>query len=91
MTETWISPIGEDGIYEINTGKWRTFRPVIDQAKCVKCAICAFFCPAQAVKRDITADRRSALHIDLGYCKGCGICAVECPRQAIAMVREEEK
>ncbi|HHV57294.1 MAG TPA: 4Fe-4S binding protein [Firmicutes bacterium] len=86
--EKWISPIGEQGIYEIDTGKWRTYRPVIDASKCTGCGVCAFYCPVAAVKRQKNAS--GALTIDLGYCKGCGICTTECPRRAITMVREED-
>mgnify|MGYP001018578649 CR=1 FL=1 len=87
MEDKWISPIANEGIYEINTGKWRTFKPVIDYEKCTTCAICAFYCPVTAVK---LSKANNQLFIDLDYCKGCGICAVECPRKAIEMVREEE-
>ena len=88
MDTKWVTPIGDEGIYEINTGKWRTFRPVIDCTKCTSCAICAFFCPVSAVHRQ--QQDSTKLCFDLNYCKGCGICAKECPRQAITMIREEE-
>ena len=88
MNTKWVTPIGDEGLYEIDTGKWRTFRPVIDYDKCASCAICAFFCPVAAVKRQ--QEDSAKLRFDLSYCKGCGICAKECPRQAITMIREEE-
>ena len=30
-------------------GDWRSMRPVVDRAKCVKCAVCWLFCPVQCV------------------------------------------
>ena len=68
-----------------NTGSWRMVRPVADQEKCVRCGICAGYCPVAA----ITVDRKADLmEIDYTYCKGCGICANECPKEAIAMKPE---
>ena len=65
------------------TGFWRTFKPIIDREKCIKCLLCWLYCPEGAILRtddDIT--------IDYDYCKGCGICANECPKKAIKMVLE---
>ncbi|NJE08099.1 3-methyl-2-oxobutanoate dehydrogenase subunit delta [Thermococcus sp. M39] len=68
------------------TGDWRTFIPVVDESKCVKCYICWKFCPEPSIY--IKEDGYVA--IDYDYCKGCGICANECPTKAITMVREEK-
>ncbi|MFA4640168.1 3-methyl-2-oxobutanoate dehydrogenase subunit delta [Pyrococcus kukulkanii] len=68
------------------TGDWRTFMPVVDESKCVKCYICWKFCPEPAIY--IKPDGMVA--IDYDYCKGCGICANECPAKAITMMREEK-
>ncbi len=68
------------------TGDWRTFMPVVDDAKCVKCYICWKFCPEPAIF--IRED--GYVGIDYDYCKGCGICANECPTKAITMVKEEK-
>ncbi len=83
---------------KIRTGEWRTFRPVIDQDKCIRCRICWAYCPegaiveidkeyvsSKGVKYSVTYE------IDYYYCKGCGICAEECPVKAIILVREYEK
>ncbi len=64
-------------------GDWRSLRPVVDRAKCVKCAICWLYCPVQCV-----VERPAWFDIDLATCKGCGICAQECPHRAITMVEE---
>jgi len=67
------------------TGLWRTFRPVINHEKCVKCLLCWLYCPEAAIQLD--ADDTPRINYD--YCKGCGICANECKHGAIEMVREE--
>ncbi len=66
------------------TGFWKTFRPVMDEEKCIKCYICWKFCPDVA----ISAKEGEYPVFDLEHCKGCGICAHECPKDAITMVRE---
>ena len=68
------------------TGDWRTFMPVVDESKCVRCYICWKFCPEPAIY--IKEDGYVA--VDYDYCKGCGICANECPTKEIKMVREEK-
>jgi 2-oxoisovalerate ferredoxin oxidoreductase delta subunit len=69
------------------TGFWKTFRPVLDKEKCIKCNICWKFCPDVA----ISAKEDEYPELDLEHCKGCGICARECPKEAIAMVLEGEE
>lgn len=69
-----------------NTGSWRLERPVVDHEVCVKCGICAMYCPANVIDAD--KERTEGVTIDMGYCKGCGICANECPKGAILMVDE---
>ena len=71
------------------TGDWRTYYPVVDPEKCIKCNICWKYCPDSAI---YPADREKdqAISYDYEYCKGCGICAEECPKQAITMKVEGE-
>nr|MDO8114349.1 4Fe-4S binding protein [Candidatus Sigynarchaeota archaeon] len=76
---------GEGG----KTGTWRTFKPVLDEKKCVlmknpkaRCHSCWMYCPEAIITR--TRPPR----INLEYCKGCGICVVECPQKAIKMEEE---
>ncbi|MDG6901281.1 MAG: 2-oxoacid:acceptor oxidoreductase family protein [Nitrososphaerota archaeon] len=66
------------------TGDWRTFRPVIDYAKCTDCMICYAYCPESALS--LGADGR--LHIDYDNCKGCMICMIECPLRAVTQQME---
>ncbi len=69
----------------MDTGSWRTSRPVLDKEKCNYCGLCALFCPPQCLK-----DMGDHFLPDYDFCKGCGICAKECPRGAISMVSEGE-
>lgn len=71
------------GHYPTKTGNWRTFRPILETAKCKMCLICWVYCPEGAITRG-----ESMLSIDYNYCKGCGICEKECKRDAIKMIRE---
>ena len=67
------------------TGSWRTFRPVVDKAKCTGCSICATFCPDGCI--DIV-EKKAVVNYD--YCKGCLICKVECPFSAIKEEKEKK-
>ena len=69
----------------LDTGSWRSKRPVVDVEKCIYCGLCALFCPPQCM-----LDKGDHFEPDLNFCKGCGICAKECPRGAIVMKLEEE-
>ncbi|MEL7564089.1 MAG: 4Fe-4S binding protein [Dehalobacterium sp.] len=86
MSRNFITPIADEGMYVLDTGSWRNFRPVMDKKKCHDCGICFTFCPVNAISR---ADGR--FEINLTYCKGCAICARECPRDAINMITEGDK
>ena len=64
------------------TGTWRTFKPVIDESKCIHCAQCVINCPESCI--DITKDKkRGAINMD--YCKGCSVCSKVCPVKCIKM------
>ena len=84
----YIVPIGKEGLKMVDTGKWRTRKPVLDKSKCVKCGACLMYCPVNSVRK--VAD--GSFEINYDYCKGCGICAHECKKKAIAMelVKEEK-
>jgi len=77
---------------EYKTGDWRSFKPILDNNKCVKCMLCVLFCPDMAihVKWEEGGPRPmpKELWIDYNYCKGCGICANVCPVKAITMEPE---
>ena len=82
-----VTPIGNDGMYILDTASWRVFRPVMDKTKCIECGMCLAYCPVGSIKG--SADKKYT--IDYSYCKGCGICATECPKQAIDMKLEGEE
>lgn len=68
---------------DVKTGSWRSYKPVVDQGRCVRCLICWVYCPEGSIVWD-----GKAVSVNYDYCKGCGICAHECPIKAITMVVE---
>ena len=72
-------------LLKLDTGSWRTERPVLDLSKCNYCGLCALYCPPQCLR-----DKSDHYEADLAFCKGCGICAKECPKGAYTMVPEGE-
>jgi pyruvate ferredoxin oxidoreductase gamma subunit len=66
------------------TGDWKSQHPEWDDTKCIKCGICALFCPDECISQQ----KDGFFRANLFYCKGCGICAHECWTQAIHMVEE---
>ncbi len=81
-----LTPINTESSEKVRTGDWRTYIPVFDAEKCIKCYICWKYCPDAAIK---VKDEESLPEWDLFHCKGCGICAEECPKDAIEMILEE--
>jgi 2-oxoacid:acceptor oxidoreductase delta subunit (pyruvate/2-ketoisovalerate family) len=69
----------------MNTGTWRSERPVVDESTCNYCGLCALFCPTQCM-----VNMNDHFLPNLEYCKGCGTCARECPKKVIRMVSEGE-
>ncbi len=71
----------------VQTGLWRTVRPVIDHARCNRCWwLCSTFCPESAIA--VGGDRVPV--IDYDHCKGCLVCVTQCPTHAIDVEPEEE-
>lgn len=80
----WVRPFRRASCHDISSGM-RTFRPVIDTEKCVKCLRCFLVCPDGAIDKS-----GEHLEIDYDYCKGCGVCNRACKLGAITMVKETE-
>jgi len=70
------------------TGGWRTFRPIIDENKCIGCNLCAKICPDAAIDMILNETNKAKAKVNYDYCKGCGACAAECPVKAIIMEKE---
>jgi pyruvate ferredoxin oxidoreductase gamma subunit len=70
----------------VQTGLWRTERPVLDPELCKRCSLCATYCPENA----ITLDQEGYPSIDYDHCKGCLICVAQCPAHAMKAVPEHE-
>ena len=66
------------------TGNWKTFIPVIDKKKCIKCGRCVMNCPDICIKL-----KEKGIEINYDYCKGCGICAQTCVVKGIKMVKKK--
>ena len=72
---------------QVETGAWRTVRPVVEEARCKQCWwICSTFCPDSAIA--VTAENRPK--IDYDHCKGCMICVAVCPSHAIQIEPETQ-
>ena len=67
------------------TGSWRTFVPIFNHDKCIKCSLCEIYCPEGCIHQ-----MDGKFVPDLDFCKGCSVCAHECPRGAIDMILEEK-
>lgn len=72
---------------KVQTGLWRTMRPVIHYDKCRQCWwVCSTFCPDGAIS--VTEGRYT--RIDYDHCKGCMICVMQCPTHAISTIAEKD-
>lgn len=91
-TVTWREITPGCAIFEggtsvaVETGDWRTQKPVLDWDKCRQCLLCAPVCPDMSIP--VKDGKRG--EFQYFFCKGCGICAEACPFHAITMVRDEK-
>lgn len=91
-TVTWKDLTPGCNIFEggtssvVNTGDWRTMKPIVDMDKCKQCLLCVPVCPDMSIP--VVDGKRG--EFNYFYCKGCGICANACPFDAIKMVKDEK-
>ena len=70
---------------QVQTGLWRTRRPVIDPDHCKRCWwLCSTYCPDGAIK----VDEAGLPRIDYAHCKGCMVCVAQCPNHAVEVMAE---
>ena len=82
----FVTPVGNEGMYILDTASWRIVKPVMNKEKCVECGICLTYCPVNSI------EFKSAKYIiNYDFCKGCGICSNECPKTAIDMIEEGDE
>lgn len=72
---------------DVETGLWRSMRPVLDLNKCISCLKCWLQCPDSSIETDREG---KVIGINMFFCKGCGICAKVCPVGAISMQQEAD-
>ena len=71
----------------IERANWRTFKPVVDTTKCIKCGMCWLNCPDAAY----TFNKLGFPECDSKYCKGCLLCVRVCPVKCITAKQERGK
>ena len=82
----FVTPVGNEGMYILDTASWRIVKPVMNKEKCVECGICLTYCPVNSI--EVKSDKYI---INYDFCKGCGICSNECPKTAIDMIEEGDE
>jgi len=78
ISTPYICAMGH-GLGASPTGEWKSWPPVVDRDKCVRCGTCVLSCPVQCI-----VEKDGKMFITLDYCKGCGVCIEQCPKKAIA-------
>lgn len=68
----------------IERKSWRTFKPVVDYRKCIKCGMCWLHCPDSAY----SFNAKGLPECDGKVCKGCLLCIQVCPAKAITAEQE---
>ena len=82
----FVTPVGNEGMYILDTASWRIVKPVMNKEKCVECGICLTYCPDNSI--EFKSDKYI---INYDFCKVCGISSNECPKTAIDMIEEGDE
>ena len=45
----FVTPVGNEGMYILDTASWRIVKPVMNKEKCVECGICLTYCPVNSI------------------------------------------
>ena len=64
----FVTPVGNEGMYILDTASWRIVKPVMNKEKCVECGICLTYCPVNSI--EFKSDKYI---INYDFCKGCGM------------------
>lgn len=60
--------------------------PVINQAVCVKCGLCAQICPLDVIKVEMDDTKQKQIVVRYpDECWHCRACAIDCPQKAIKL------
>ncbi len=83
----WFSPLGWlMGTERMEQWMLRTFRPAVNETKCIGCGICSRVCPMRNItlsdREEPTADHSQLAAIG-PHCTACLACLHACPQQAI--------
>ena len=46
----FVTPVGNEGMYILDTASWRIVKPVMNKEKCVECGICLTYCPVNSIE-----------------------------------------
>jgi pyruvate ferredoxin oxidoreductase delta subunit len=71
----------------VNTGNWRTMKPIFIEEKCKQCLLCVPVCPDCSIP--VKDGKRT--DFDFFFCKGCGICYKVCPFDAIEFKKDDKQ
>jgi len=89
---TWLKEHGYTSLEDIRgkalkyltdpAGWYEIKNPVVDESKCIGCALCEQSCIYGAVHVQEVSGRKVAV-VDKSKCYGCGLCTTLCPTRAI--------
>ena len=84
--EMWLKIVEKLSSYPLVKDKFNlpSFGKIKINENCSLCQTCSFFCPSEAILRDLEGGQITFTH---GLCIGCGLCVRACPENAIKVER----